>query len=624
MPRMKLTDRGVKHLQTQLVQNDYWDTVTPGLALRVSSTGRKVWTVRYLANGKKRRLKLGVYPNMSLSDARDAARDALRDSHAGEDPAQERKDRREGRYTFGVMAEEVIEARAMRTRESTRRERRRLLDKEIIPVWGERELGTITRREVVRLVEAIARRGAPAVANRTLALVRLLFNDGLRRGFPNLEANPAHLVEPPGVEGGRDRYLNRKEIKIIWKALDEETPGVKGAFRLAMLTAQRIGAILAMRWDMIEENQTGTVWITPAADFKGKRPHLVPLSAESLEVLAALKELHVDHVEEGDGSEYVFPSRAATKKPHLANLSGKSLSRVRGNTPTIPHWTLHDFRATFRTHAVRAEEDGGLGLPSHVADAVLGHKEASLGFARYTGDRDRYMLSEKRDALRKWGAFVKAAVKEDQVIASHSDGVEELPSIHDEVGSGGEPRMLDDEGASRETKFRFLTAQPYLDEIEKLPLIGDDLLLIKTHVVLRAGTVADYAEFRKNLERVHAALSGCFCLFDPHDPNEAVESLERILKLREQVASEAERAVQEAGYKLDGKTKHLISPTGKRGRPPTHFRDLVWRVFSRMYPDLEPHNAEGLDGVRNVLTPYFPVAWLTTDNLYQIIYDRLP
>ena len=214
MPRMKLTDRGVKHLQTHLVQNDYWDTVTPGLALRVSSTGRKVWTVRYLANGKKRRLKLGVYPNMSLSDARDAARDALRDSHAGEDPAQERKDRREGRYTFGVMAEEVIEARAMRTRESTRRERRRLLDKEIIPVWGERDVSTITRREVVHLVEAIARRGAPAVANRTLALIRLLFNDGLRRGFPNLEANPAHLVEPPGVEGGRDRYLNRKEIKI--------------------------------------------------------------------------------------------------------------------------------------------------------------------------------------------------------------------------------------------------------------------------------------------------------------------------------------------------------------------------------------------------------------------------
>ncbi len=106
--------------------------------------------------------------------------------------------------------------------------------------------------------------------------------------------------------------------------------------------------------------------------------------------------------------------RAVTKKAHLANLSGKSLSRVRGNTPTIPHWTLHDFRATFRTHAVRAEEDGGLGVPAHVADAVLGHKEASLGFARYTGDRDRYMLSEKRDALRKWGEFVKAAVEEEE------------------------------------------------------------------------------------------------------------------------------------------------------------------------------------------------------------------
>jgi integrase len=72
---------------------------------------------------------------------------------------------------------------------------------------------------------------------------------------------------------------------------------------------------------------------------------------------------------------------------------------------------LHDFRTTFRTWAVRAPEDGGLGVAAQVADAVLGHKEASLGFARYTGDRHRYMLAEKRDALVKWGAFVGEAVR---------------------------------------------------------------------------------------------------------------------------------------------------------------------------------------------------------------------
>ena len=89
---------------------------------------------------------------------------------------------------------------------------------------------------------------------------------------------------------------------------------------------------------------------------------------------------------------------------------GRSLSRVRNKT-SIPSWTVHDFRMTFRTHAVRAREDGGFAIPGHVADAVLGHKEATLGFERYTGDRDRYLLDEKRDALRKWGAFIMDAVE---------------------------------------------------------------------------------------------------------------------------------------------------------------------------------------------------------------------
>ena len=87
-----------------------------------------------------------------------------------------------------------------------------------------------------------------------------------------------------------------------------------------------------------------------------------------------------------------------------------ALSRVRKKT-SIPSWTVHDFRTTFRTHAVRATEDGGLAIPGHAADVVLGHKEATLGFDRYTGGRDRYLLYEKRDALQKWGAFVMDAVE---------------------------------------------------------------------------------------------------------------------------------------------------------------------------------------------------------------------
>ena len=172
----------------------------------------------------------------------------------------------------------------------------------------------------------------------------------------------------------------------------------RAAFRLAFLTAQRIGSVCAMRWDGIVED----VWTIPAEHFKGKRPHLVPLSAEALRIIG---DLRADALSQ----EWVFPSRAGSKSPFLTNF-GKALTRIRKRSK-VPNWTLHDARTTFRTHAVRSPKDGGLGTPAHVADAVLGHKEASLGFSRYTGDQHLYLLAEKREALVAWGAWVAAAVE---------------------------------------------------------------------------------------------------------------------------------------------------------------------------------------------------------------------
>ena len=405
MPRARLTAKGVEALTTDRAQADFWDILTPGLVLRVSgTTGRKVWGVRYSSsNGsgepRKRRLKLGEYPHLSLADARDRARDALARADAGEDPAQEREDLKQGVTTFAALAKEVLEARGAKTREKTRRNREGMLRRHVLPAWGSREASSITRREVVLLVEKIAREGAPVVANRTLSLVRLIFNDGIRRGFPGIETNPAHLVEPPTEEGGRDRFLDRPELPAVWGAIGEERDlQTQVAYRVALLTAQRIGSVQAMRWDMIDRG----VWTIPASDFKGKRPHLVPLAPQVVDALEELREYREP------GELYVFPARAGAKRPHVANLS-KALGRIRDRSG-LEHFTAHDFRTTFRTWATRSKEDGGLGILPPIADAVLGHAEASLGFSRYTGDRDRYLLSEKREALDAWGAFVEAAV----------------------------------------------------------------------------------------------------------------------------------------------------------------------------------------------------------------------
>lgn len=404
MATLRLTPRGVAALKTDEIQAEFWDDVVPGLALRVSRTGSKVYIIRYRGNGVHRRLTLGRHPHLSLAEARERARKTLGDAQGGLDPALEQKQRRDANTTFKALTIEVLEAKATTTRPRTRKERQRIVDVELLPRWENRPVASITRRDVVELVERIARRGAGVAANRTLGVIKILFNEGLRRGFPTLEASPAGLVAPPHAERSRDRYLDRKEIQRLWTVLDDEAPATRTLFRFTLLTAQRIGSVCALRWADIDD---ADVWRIPAAAFKGKRAHWVPLSTEAL---AALDELRPFT----GGDEFVFPARTDGATKHRNSVS-RALQRI-NELSELPPWTLHDFRTTFRTHATRAakpehqRDPAGLGVAPHVADGVLGHKEASLGFSRYTAEPERYLLSEKREALTRWGRFVLAAV----------------------------------------------------------------------------------------------------------------------------------------------------------------------------------------------------------------------
>ena len=406
-----LKAKTIQHLKANgTAQRTVVDGLVPGLRIRVSKTGRKTWSVRYKANGKRRKLKLGTYPATSLKEARERARKVFARVEKGEDPARDRDDRRAGKNTFEALAREVLAVKEKQTRESTHRERERIVESELIPAWGDRPAGEIKRRDVIELTDGIVTRGSPAMANKTLSVVKLIFNEGIRRGFAGLEASPAYLVQRPGNESGRDRYLTREEIKTVWEATEPESPIMRAIFRLTLLTAQRVGAVKALRWDQIDD---ADVWTIPAESFKGKRRHMVPLSAEALEVLEEVRPMRRDG--------WAFPGRADGSEPHVTGHNS-ALRRVRQRTEEkgVADWTLHDARTTFRTHAERPEEPDhprdakGLGIDPRTADAVLGHKEASVGREHYQAEPWRYRLSEKREALRRWGRFVRTAVEEEE------------------------------------------------------------------------------------------------------------------------------------------------------------------------------------------------------------------
>lgn len=399
MARKKLVAHGLP----KLTAGEYWDELVPGLHLRVSKTGRKTFAVRYRTNGSQRREKLGVYhPDLyTLASARDDARSRLGIAAAGADPRDvlENGSAPPACDGFATHARRVLERRTKveGLRPATVKERTRVLDKILIPAWGERPPAEIGRTDVKGLRDSLA--DTPVQANRAVAIVSLIFNELLDDEL--VAANPAHRIARL-AEDGRSRWLDRDEIRQAWELFDGMGLFMGGALKVALLTAQRIGSVRRMRWDQVR----GSTWRIPAEHFKGGREHWVPLSRAVLDVIEPLP----------GGHGWVFPSlRSDSKAGHLGQTDSALYRAVR-KTDMEP-FRAHDLRETFRTWATRPKDStdrdipAGCGVSPEAADAVLGHKESTVALSHYHGRPEEHRLGEKREALEAWSTFVMKAVE---------------------------------------------------------------------------------------------------------------------------------------------------------------------------------------------------------------------
>ncbi len=158
MARLKLTDLKVAKTRkpsTAQKQIELWDTEVPGFGLRIGHKGRRAFMMMVRVHGRQRRFTLGAYPEMSLKEAREAARNVRADAQRGTDPkereAQERRvAERERLNTFKAVAAEFIEDHAKKAAPKSWRELQRKIDKDLLPDWGDRPIGTITRHRRVK------------------------------------------------------------------------------------------------------------------------------------------------------------------------------------------------------------------------------------------------------------------------------------------------------------------------------------------------------------------------------------------------------------------------------------------------------------------------------------------
>ena len=390
-----LTDRSLRRLvATAARRQDVWDSSISGFGVRISPGGHCSFVVRYRVSGRLRRLTLGPYPRITLADARQSARDALRDAHYGKDHAAEKIEARQAE-TFADLAREYIERHASKKRSG--REDIRLLNGSphkkrtgkkphvgLVTRWGTRKVNDIKRRDVRELLEEIAAR-APIMANRTLALVRKMFNFAIENEW--LEMNPCHMVKQPGQEKQRERVLSEDEIRRVWKAMDDESPLITTLFRVRLLTAQRGGEVHGAAW--AELDLTSAWWTIPAERSKNGLAHRVPLSPQAVRTLKAWR------ASAGD-SPWVFPS-SRKNRPHIAHAQ-KAIERIADASDV--EFRGHDLRRTAASLMV------GAGVPRLVVSKILNHVETGVT-AVY--DRHSYDL-EKRAALDFWGKRLEAIV----------------------------------------------------------------------------------------------------------------------------------------------------------------------------------------------------------------------
>jgi integrase len=373
VPRVVLTDRFVAHAKAQGVpQLDYFDESIPGLALRVSSAGRKTWTFHYTSprNDKRARLTLGTYPATSLANARGLATEARGEVEQGNDP----RTRVSGAMTLGNLVESYIEKHVASLRTAAEIERR--LRRNIIPVVGDVKLAEFHRRDVNRCVDPIAKRGSPIEAARAFEDLRAMLRWAVNRG--DLDHNPIDGMKKPATSKPRERVLSDDEIRVMWTALPtalSRSSTCQRILKLCLLTAQRVGEVAGMETKELDLKQG--LWVLPGSRTKNAHSHSVPLSTAAIEI-----------IEEALGKDGLVFGLAP-------RVVAKTLARASARFGLAP-FTAHDLRRTALTGMAK------LGVAPIVIGHVANHRtttKAGMTLAVYV---QHQYEREKREALELW------------------------------------------------------------------------------------------------------------------------------------------------------------------------------------------------------------------------------
>ena len=359
----KLTKQVVE--SAEIRTKEYWlhDGEMKKFFVRIMPSGSRIYTIRYVANGKRRVVAVGTHGIITLQQARQLATEMLASVYQGNDLFEEKKRKREEPFVKDLADRFMNEHAQVNCKPRTRKEYQRLVDRYIIPELGQYKVSTIERGDLASLHFKLNQK--PCDANKCLAILSKMFNLAELWGLRTDGSNPCRHIGK-FKENKRERYLNKEELQRLSQALivAEQRSLISAyaiaAFRLLILTGARLSEIQLCKWEYVDLTQR--IIKLPDSKTGAKFIHLGQLATETLQAIPRKK-----------GNPFIICSEIIDAQP-LNDLQ-KPWQKIR-KLAELPDVRIHDLRHTFASQAVTM----GVSLP--MIGKLLGHTQPQTT-ARY-------------------------------------------------------------------------------------------------------------------------------------------------------------------------------------------------------------------------------------------------
>lgn len=385
-----LSDRAIKQAKPKDKPYKLFDG--GGMYLSIHPNGSKYFRLKYRINKKEKTYALGVYPRLSLKQAREDLIELKQLIDKGIDPVTYQKEQRiiDPSLTFEAIAREWHEQRKENLSENYYNEIMRQLENNVFPVFGSYAIKDIKPPIILKCIRIIEERNALDMAKRMLQYINQVFRYAKNTG--RIEINPASDMRDAlkGRKRGHFAAITYKELPEFLEKLEENRPRLFRqtvlATKLLLLTFVRTTELIHATWDEFDLEEK--MWTIPAERMKMRKTHQVPLSKSTLDILAELKQLFPK-------ADYILPSVFNWQKPISNNTVLKGLERL-GYKGRM---TGHGFRA-LALSTIKEKLD----YRHEVVDRQLAHAPRNSVDKAY--DRAEF-IDERITMMQEWADYIE-------------------------------------------------------------------------------------------------------------------------------------------------------------------------------------------------------------------------